>query len=287
MILVTGGTGKVGSEVVRLLADAGEPVCVLARDSRRAVGIMRPGVDIVPGDLGSAASLDEACVGVDRVFLLSPADPRQVEWESNVIGAATRAGVRHLVKISAIGAAKNSPVAIARWHWAVEQELETSGLPYTILQPHSFMQNLLGSATTVMEQSAIYAPAGDGRIGMVDARDIAAVAARVLMAPEEHRGHTYLVTGPAAVSYADVAATLSKVLGRPVRYVDVAPADAKQAMLVMGMSEWLADDLLTLFAIGRAGGGAVVTDLVPRVTGRPARGLEEFVRDHGQAFGAT
>jgi uncharacterized protein YbjT (DUF2867 family) len=121
--------------------------------------------------------------GVEQLYLLAPFEPRLVELERNVLDAACRVGVRHVVKHSGLGASPDSLIAIGRWHGEAQRQLERSGLAFTHLQPHSFMQNLLGSAQTIAAEGILYAPMGDARVSLVDARDIAAVAARVLLEP--------------------------------------------------------------------------------------------------------
>ena len=165
----------------------------------------------------------------------------------------------------------------------VVQELRRSGLKWTILQPEAFMQNLLGSVGTIKQQGSIYGTAKDGKIAMIDARDIARVAAHALV-DSEHEGKTYVLTGPEAVDYAQVAETFSHVLGRPVKYVDLPPEQARLGMLGTGLPEWLVDILLGLSSIYAAGRGAQVTDAVEQVGGAKPRTIAQFVRDHVLAF---
>jgi uncharacterized protein YbjT (DUF2867 family) len=281
MILVTGATGTTGRYVVQELLAAGARVRALVR---KADGASFPdGIETATGDLADPGSLASALDGVERLYLLAPFEPRLVELERNVLDAARRAGVGHVVKHSGLGASPDAPFVIGRWHGEAQRHLERSGLPFTHLQPHSFMQNLLGSAKTIAAEGTLYAPMGDARVSLVDVRDIAAVAARVLLEPG-HTGRTYVITGPEALTYRELAAKLSAATGRPVRYVDVTPAQAKQSMMAGGMPEWAADAVNELSAWYRSGHGALVTQVVAEIGGRTPHTFDTFARDHAAAF---
>ncbi len=172
MILVTGGTGTVGSEVVKQLASLGTKFRVLARNPDKA--IKSPNVEVMRGDLADAVALGRALQGVDKLFLLTNSTPQTVELQSGVIAAARKAGVKHVVRLSVPGADLASPIQLARWHAQTDQELKKSGLAWTLLQPGYFMQNVLGSAATIKKDGAFYGCMGQGKAAVVDARDIAA-----------------------------------------------------------------------------------------------------------------
>jgi uncharacterized protein YbjT (DUF2867 family) len=283
MILITGATGDNGSEIVRQLSAAGVPCRAMARNPDKAAALRLPGVEIVRGDLGNPGSLDAALKGVNHALLLSAFDPKQVELQSNFIQAAQRAKVEHVVKFSALGANPNGKIAAARWHGQTEKQLEQCGLGWTMLQPSFFMQNMLMYADSIIKQGAFYCPAGDGKMGMVDVRDIAAVAVKTLTEPG-HMGKKYVITGPEAISYGQIAEKISAVTGKPVKYVNVTPEDAKKAMLGAGMPEWFADALNELHGIVRQGYGAVVTKVVADVAKKQPRTFDEFAREHAAAF---
>jgi len=283
VILVTGATGTVGREVVAQLAAAGAPVRALVRDPGKAAALLPAGVDLAPGDLDRPATLAAALQGVEKVFLLSPADPRQVEQQGNVILAARRAGVGHVVKMSALGASTGSPVSLLRWHRQTEKELEKSGVAYTHLRPHFFMQNMLGMAAAIAAQGVVHAPMKDGRVSIVDARDIAAVAVGVLTRAG-HEGKTYDVTGPEALSYADMAGKISAAIDKQVTYVNVPFTEARRDLVGAGMPEWLADSLLGLYGLFGAGHGSLVTNVVAEVAKKQPRTFDEFAREHAAAF---
>jgi len=282
MIMVTGATGTIGKEVVKELRGMDARFRVVARDPKKARKLLGD-VQIVRGDLGDRGSLDAAFEGGTKLFLLGPGSPTQVADQHNAIEAAKAAGITHVVRSSAFVSDTESTVPLGRWHGQTDEELRRSGLKWTILQPEAFMQNLLGSVGTIKQQGAIYGTSKDGKIAMIDARDIARVAAHALV-DSEHEGKTYVLTGPEAVDYAQVAETFSHMLGRPVKYVDLPPEQARLGMLGTGLPEWLVDILLGLSSIYAAGRGAQVTDAVEHVGGAKPRTIAEFVRDHVLAF---
>jgi uncharacterized protein YbjT (DUF2867 family) len=283
MIVVTGATGQIGSEVVRQLAAKGEKVRALIRDPKKAIHLSDPNVMFVQGDFLDPKSLDDAFKGAQKLFLLTNAEPDQVKMQHNAIEAAKRAGIQHVVKLSALGASKDAPVSLGRWHYQTEEELKKSGMKWTILQPHFFMQNLGMMAGSIKAQGTIYAPLKDGKVAMVDTRDIAAVAARVLTEPG-HEGQTYVVTGGEALSYHDVAKHLSEATGKPVKYVDIPQDDARKGMVGAGMPQWFADDLVGLYGIFAAGHGASTTDVVQKVGKTKPRTFAQFAKENAEMF---
>ena len=284
-ILVIGSTGKIGAELVRQLAAAGAPVRALVRSPAKAAAIAGPGVETAIGDLDDPASLDAALVGVDRMFLLSPASPRLAALQTNAVEAARRAGVRHIVKLGAAGVSLDSPIQVGRAHAEVEEAVRGSGIAWTFLRPTLFMQQLLAYAATIREQGAFYMPVRQGAIAMVDVRDIAAVAAAALTGPG-HEGVAYELTGPAALTMDRAAEALSGAIGRPVRYVDVPPEVAGKGMLAAGVPDWFIGDLLRLMEGYAAGAAAAVSSAVEDATGRPARSFDVFAREHAHTFTA-
>ena len=282
MIMVTGATGTIGKGVVQELRGIGARFRVVARDPEKARKLL--GDDhIVKADLGDRASLDAAFAGGTKLFLLGPGSPTQVADQHNAIEAAKAAGITHVVRSSAFVSDTRSKLSLGRWHGQTDEELRRSGLTWTILQPEAFMQNLLGNVGTIKQQGTIYGSSKDGKIAMIDTRDIARVAAHALVDPG-HEGKTYVLTGPEAIDYAQVAKTFSRVLGRPVKYVDLPPEQARRGMLGTGLPEWLVDILLGLSSIYAAGRGAQVTDAVEQVGGAKPRTIAQFVRDHVLAF---
>ncbi len=220
--------------------------------------------------------------GIERVLLLAPPVPNQVELETNLVSAAKAAGVRHIVKFSAMTADPKSPSRFPRAHGEVEQKIRDSGMAWTFLRPTFFMQNMLGLAGMV-KGGTLYQPAGKSKAAFVDTRDIAAVAVSALTGVG-HEGKAYDITGPELLSYDDIAAIFAKVTGRPVTYQDIPPAAAKQAMVGMGIPEWNADGINELMDQMRAGQYERLTHVVTAVGKKKSTTLEQFVRENAAAW---
>lgn len=283
MILVTGATGTVGSEVVSQLCSAGAPVRALVRTPERADTLRGYDCEVAVGDYDDPGSLDAAMAGVDRVFLVAPPGEGLAIQEGRVIAAAQRAGGVHVVKLGALGADEGGFGRFVDEHVVSLGGLQASGLPYTVIAPNAFMHDLLQYAAAVQERQELALPGGQAAVSLVDAADVAAVAAHVLTS-DGHEGASYPVTGPEALTWNEVAVALSRVTGREVRYVDLPPEEARRRLLEAGTSPWQADALLELYAAWREGKAAKVTDEVRRATGRPATPLADFLDRHRSAF---
>ncbi|HSK38660.1 MAG TPA: SDR family oxidoreductase [Arenibaculum sp.] len=285
MIVVTGATGNVGSEVVRQLKAKGAAFKVLVRDAAKARTAFGD-VVAVEGDYDEPGTLGPALAGAEKVFLLSPAHERMVAHQSAVIDAAKAAGVKHIVKMSGLGASIEAPARLPHHHAEIEALITKAGIARTSIRPNLFMQVLLGSAPSIIADGAIYAPAGQGRISFTDVRDIAAVAVAALTTPG-HAGKDYDITGPEALTYAEVAEILSVPAGRPVAYIDAPVEVARDSMLGAGMPAWLTEAFLELFAIYRADMGSAVNGTIEQVLGRKPYDFKTFAADHADAFRAS
>ena len=279
MILIS-TAGKVGAEAAKLLAHRGVPVRVLVRDPAKALALARAGIDVVRGDLGEPSTVDQAMEGVSAVVLVSPAIPAQ---ELAVVDSAARAGVDHVVKITTKASA-DSPIARRRGQAEIENGLIASGLGHTLLRNNAYMQNFLVLAPSIARANSFGSSTGDGRVGMVDTRDVAAVAAEIATNPAPHKGKTYWITGPESLSYADAAAVLTEVLGRRITFNPLTFEEQKQAMLAAGLPERVAvmnAQALSLFAQGDSDW---TTDDVRTILGRSPRSFAQFATDHAPAF---
>jgi uncharacterized protein YbjT (DUF2867 family) len=283
MILITGATGHIGHELVRLLRDKGADFRVLIPGEAGAAELQQIGVEVVSSDFDDVKRLAGVMKKAERLFLASAPDPDQATKQGLLVKAAQKAHISHLVKLSSQGAASDAPCRLARWHAQTEQQIESSGLDSTILRPHYVMQNMLMFEHTITIENAFYAPMGEGRVSMVDARDIAAVAATVLL-EDGHAGRAYEITGPEALSFEDVANKLSAIRKRQVTYVDIPPERAREGMLRAGTPDWLADAILELYAGYRIGTGELVTDVVERLTDQRPRSFDEFAVDYAEHF---
>ena len=282
MVLVTGGTGAVGSELLRLLSQAGVATRALTRNPQKAPTL--PGVTWVAGDLAKPETLTPAFEGAQKLFLLTSYYEDMVTLQHNAIAAARAAGVTHVVKVSAFAASDHSRAPIGRWHYQVEKELEESGLGWTILRPHHFMQNLLAQAEYIVKDGVVYSASGDGKIPYIDPRDIAAVAFVTLTQPG-HLGKKYVLTGGEAISYRQAAEIIGATIGKPVRFVDESPDQARARRVREGLPPAVIESALAISAYQRAGGKTVtITNTIADLTGRPPRTVGDFVREHAAAF---
>jgi uncharacterized protein YbjT (DUF2867 family) len=285
VILVTGATGQVGYHLMEALADAGAEATAMVRVEAKAADLPGSPQHVV-------ASFDdpppaEFLQAFDRVFLLSPAHEGQVELEMIFIDALVSAGHRpHVVKIAADGFQDpDCDVRFMRSHRQIAVHLDAIGLPVTYLAPSLYMENLLEAADTIRDQGMIFAPAGQGRIGFIAASDVARVAAGILTSPAGgHEDETYILTGPEALGYDEVAARVSAVFAREVDYEDLPEAQAKEHMLASGLDPWQVDGTLELFDWIRHGATDAVTSAVREVTGDDPHPIEDWLSERRAAF---
>jgi uncharacterized protein YbjT (DUF2867 family) len=283
MILVTGATGTAGSQVVRALLEQHVGVRAFVRDPGKARRLFGDAVELAHGDFADPGSLRAALHGVERLVLSGADDPRRVEWETGAIDLAVAAGVHRIVKLSSLAAEPGSPVAFWDWHGQIEQHLRSCGAPSVIVRSSFYMSNLLAGAEQVANEGRLYAPAGKARIAMIDPCDVGAVVAAVLTS-DGHDGRTYVVTGPAAVTYAEVAEALSAVTRRPVEFVDVPEDDARRGMVEMGLPDFVARQICAVFAEARKGVASRATPAFEALTGRAPRDVGAFLREQASLF---
>ncbi|HEX5828088.1 MAG TPA: NmrA family NAD(P)-binding protein [Candidatus Limnocylindrales bacterium] len=288
-ILVTGATGTTGTHLVRELLDAGAPVRVAARDPERALAELRSGLALAPdaelqavrfdfADPSSATVFD----GVERCFLLRPPAISDVKGViAPMLDAAAERGVRHVVFLSIQGAERN----VLAPHHRIEAALRARPLEWTFVRASYFMQNLSTThAADVREHDEVFVPAGRrSRTAHVDARDVAAVAARALL-EDGHAGRAYEPTGPAALTYDECAQAITAAVRRPVRYADPAVWTYWRRMRSRGMPAAMVGVTLGIYTAARLGMAARTTDDVERVTGRQPIAFEAFARDHAAAW---
>ncbi|WP_449352193.1 NAD(P)H-binding protein [Streptomyces shaanxiensis] len=277
MIVVTGATGTIGSEVVRQLAARGEKVRALTRDPAGAE--LPAGVEPVRGHHRDRASVAAAMEGARAAFLVGVFGADDSEHDRGLVETARAAGLRRVVKLSSTGTGDPAVGPFGTWHLAGEQAVRDSGLEWTILRPATFDSNTLGWAAAIRHGTPVPNAYGDGRQGMVDPRDIAEVATLALL-DARHAGRTYTLTGPETLSVPEQIDVLQDVLGRPIARHDLSPAEEREHLRALGLD----DAFLRAGAFIRGGGCDVVTRDVPEVLGRPARTFREWVRDHKGAF---
>ncbi|MDB5514818.1 MAG: hypothetical protein JWQ17_1576 [Tardiphaga sp.] len=284
MILVTGATGLNGSALLRLLSAKGIATRALVRSRARAEAIAAlHGVEIVEGDMARPETLGVALRDVDRAMLISSSDPVMLEVQSGFIDAARAAGVKHVVKLSGIMPDLTSPFRFARMHGEIERRLEASGMAFTHLRAGEFMPAYFRQVPSIVARGAMFLPMEDARIASIDVSDIAEIAALALTG-SGHEGKTYPLTGPEALTMAEVAEKLSAATGKTIRYVNVAPEEARKAQLAAGMPPYLADALVELFAERRKGKEAQVSAMAQTLLGRRPTSFDEFAVRHAAIF---
>ena len=283
MVLITGSTGTVGSEVLKALSAQGVQVRALTRDTEKAKAHQLPYVQFVRGDFEDVESIRRACAGVDRAFLLTNSTERTEQQQIAFTRVAQQGGVRHIVKLSQLHAHEKSAGRFLRYHAAVEGAIRASGLTFTFLRPNLYMQGLLNFRQSIKQKDAFFAAAGDARISAVDVRDLADVAVLALTT-SQHDNKTYDLTGPEALTFSDMARELSKAVGRAITFVDVPPESMRAALADLGFPAWQADGLVEEFAMYRRGEADGVEAGVSEALGRAPRAFAEFTRDYASLF---
>jgi len=287
MIIVMGATGATGGALVQSLANSAVPCRALSRDPQRLRARLGPAagplIEVHAADAADPASLRAAFRGGRQLFLTMENGPRQIEHELRAIEAALESGIEHIVKISSPAAEPDSPVAIARGHHTVETRLRTAGITATVLRPYAFMQNLLLLGPGVTHGGLVAGAMGPAPCNYIDCRDIGEVAAAVLTRPEL-AGGTYTLTGADTCSFGRLAELLSRLRGRPVRYVELTPEQLHTQLTAdRGLPVWLANHVVEIqqLALARP---ETPTDTVAQLLGRTPRGLESFLTEHIDAF---
>lgn len=278
-ILVTGATGTIGSQVVKALrGSAGVNVRAAARSRDKARGLEGDGSTTVDFDYERPDLVAKAVEGVDKIFLATPFSSNQVELGGRLVDAAKHAGVRHIVKLSAIGCEQEPGIQLGRWHREIEKKIEASGIAWTFLRPNNFYENFINYSPPDA-QGSIYLPWGQAAASFIAGGDVAFAAKAALTQPG-HQGKAYALTGPEALTIAQAATIIGDVSGRTVSYVDVPEEAAKQAMLGFHMPPWMVDAMMELHAIDKAGYAAAVTDDFTKLTGEKPRTFAVFARDN-------
>lgn len=281
MILVTGATGAVGRELVRLLVKRKVPVRAATRSPKRARQLLGD-VDAVELDYVATETYDAAVQWVDRVFLVPPPfDPNAYETLVPLIDWSVQAGVDTIVLLSAMGIETREDLALRR----IERHLERIGIRRTILRPNLYMQNFTSTflRDALQEDDVFALPAGESRVSFVDGRDVAAVAAAALTSPR-HDGEIYTLTGSEALGPREITSALSRAAGRPIRYQDVSDAAYRERLRETGQPEAAIDVAVEFFHSIREGQREAVTADVERVTGHAPRTFGEFAAEHADAW---
>lgn len=283
MILVTGISGNTGSLLVQELAGKDIPLRAMVRDPEKVKDLSIANLEIVQGDFEDSASLGSALEGVDKAFMMMANSEKQLENEKRFIDAAKDAGVAHLVKLSASSADAESTALLKMYHGQAENYLAESGISWTVVRPNYYMQNMFFSTPAIAAENSFFLPMGEGRVGAIDVRDVAAFISEI-MTGTGHEGQTYYITGNELLSFADMAAQMTEVLGREIRYVDIPADDFKAAMRSWGIDDWYVEAVSDLFYYIARDDGAKLTTTFEEVCTKKPGSFRDFVRDHAALF---
>lgn len=285
-VLVTGATGKVGREVVRLLLRDDGEVMAATRSPERARRLLTSEVDVVEFDYDRAATWDGAVEWADRIFVVPPPfDPSAYRRLSSFIDWAVQAGTSHVVVLTAMGVDEDETLALRR----VERLVEETGVGHTFVRPNVYMQNFHPGfvGRQILEEGRFTLPAGDARVSLVDARDVAAVSARLLTDPvDRHEARGYTLTGPEAMDHHRIAGILSEVEGREIVYEPGEDGEMAGRLRTLGWPDDQIEMVLLFFGSIRRGARSRVTGDVEAVLGRPPVAFEEWARDNAGAWTA-
>ncbi|GIH26439.1 NAD(P)-dependent oxidoreductase [Acrocarpospora phusangensis] len=273
MIVITGATGRLGGRVARRLSAAGLPQRLVVRDPARAPRL--DGAAVTIAEYGDFAASRRALTGAGTVLMVSAAeDAGRLTQHRTFVDAAADAGVGHLVYISFYGAAPASTFTLARDHWATEEHIRATGVPYTFLRDNLYADFLPMMAG---RDGVIRGPAGTGRASVVAQDDIADVATAVLLGPSAHAGLTHDLTGPEALTLAEMCEIMTEVTGEPVRYHEETLEEAYASRSSYGAPGWLVDAWVSTYTAIAAGEMDGVSSAVPDITGRPATPLAKVL----------
>jgi NAD(P)H dehydrogenase (quinone) len=288
-ILIAAAAGRVARRVTTTLCDRGEPPRALVRDASKARDVLVDDrgaplpLELVVSDFADRDGLRRALDGIEIAFLALGSSPQQVEIEQRFIDVAAEVGLPHLVEQSAAYPRSDSVALVLRWHAAIESHLAASGVPHTLLSPSTFADVLLLAAPSIRATSRWSGSAPHGRNALIASADVVDAAIAVLSDPSK-RGRRHVLTGPFALTWPEVAARLTQVLGRPIHY-DAVSIDNRRAQLeAAGLAPWRVELLLGLDEINRSELYATPTDTVRQLTGHPPRTVEEYIELNRTAF---
>jgi uncharacterized protein YbjT (DUF2867 family) len=278
-VLVTGATGSIGGQLAPRLAAYGDlEVRAFVRDEGKAANLKAAGAELAVGTFENGEAVRAALDGIDTVVLITAPNPNAADQALTVLNAAKAAGVRKIVRVSALKAAVDGPTDNTRQHGRTDDAIQSSGLTYVILRPHFFMQNLFFAAQTVANDGTMYWGMGDGKLGMIDVRDIVDCVEKCVVS-DAYDNQVFNPTGPESISFQDSARSLTEIMGKQVNYVPVPLEAVEQSIREMGMGDWFAKVMRDYSKAYSENWGDFATDDVQRITGQPARSFDAFARE--------
>lgn len=284
MILLTGLSTTTGRRVAKRLLKSGHSFTALLRDGDKAPDLKSKKVTLVKGDLSKPDSIKKAMDGIENAFLLPPTSENQFKLEKNFIDAAKEAGVKHLVKYSALGADPDSPSTILKYHGQSEKYLKDSGLRYTLIRPNLFMQNFVNFyGQQIRKKKEIRLPLKNAKCGYVDVRDTVRLINKVLTS-NRSKNKIYTITGSESLSCLEITELFSEAMGKKINYIEIKPKEFKKKMIEAGVKERVAEAYSELYKLVRDGLYDQVTDDIYKLTDRQPHTFEEFLDDNIKFF---
>lgn len=279
--LIFGGTGNIGSRVAQRLIARGEQPSVFTRDAKKAKALFGDQVEIRLGDLEKPrSSLADALAGIDGVFLVTDGPDLDLR-DRAVAGAAKSAGVRHVVKLSTLDV--HTGVGTGPWHARGEAAVRDIGVAFTFIQAAGFMLNALGWADSIRDEGVLRSSTGKGKIAFIHPDDIADVAMAALTT-RDHDGQSLVITGPEALSYGEMAATIGVAIGKQVRFEEISDNQAHAGVVTWAGKGRYADALVDIWRAVREGRLAMVSDGVKQVIGRRPISFDRWAEENADAF---
>ncbi|MFO7320550.1 MAG: SDR family oxidoreductase [Chloroflexota bacterium] len=290
-LLVTGASGHLGRRVVELLLEAGAgPVIATTRTPEKLNDLAARGVTVRKADFNDAASLAQAFSGADRLLLISTDETStpglRLQQHRNAIKAAEEAGVRHVVYTSIVNPIPESPVFVVPDHRGTEEALQESGLGWTVLRNNIYADILLPSLVQAVQMGKLFSAAGDGKIGYVTREDCAHAAAAALRASFEGR-RVLDITGPKAVSQAELAEIVTRLSGKTVTYVPIPVSTLVDNLVAAGLPKPAAEGIASFDAGAAQGLLDVAPGALEELTGRKPTSVEAFLEMHRDAIAAA
>jgi len=287
MILVLGGNGTIGSEVVKSLQEKKASIRLLVQNKDKAKAKFGDKVDIICGDFNNEQHVREALRGVERLFLITPSDEKQVLLEKRIIDDAQAEEIQHIVKLSVYGADISAESnSLIKWHAEVEEYLLKSKIPSTIIRANNFFSNLgRDDSQTIKKEGKIYKCTQDAKLSFTHPKDIGEAAATVLCSPiEEHKMCTYNITGPESLSYYELADRIGMFFNKKVEYVDLEDSQIYQALSKTFKDKFTAKMFVKLFQFYRRGGASHVSGDYKIITGKESRTWENYFKKNQSLF---
>ncbi len=282
-MLVTGATGMVGSELVRRFTSVGLKVRASVHGSEPKPQLFNSDlVEAVPFDFTDKSSVENALEGISEVFLMTPEVPEQAEYVRIFLEQAQKSRVNHVLLMSFLGTDRVPMIRTARWHHESELYLSESGIPYTVIRPNLFMQNFI----TRYQPSGglVYLPVGKGKISYVDTRDVAFMAAEIMVTSQQHLSKIYRATGTQSLSLKQACTIISEVIGSHVQFADISEETARHILESSGMAAWQVESTIELYALQRNGLLEEINSDFESVTGAAQTSFIDFVRDYAETL---